>query len=128
MRLHHAAVVCESLENADRFYEGVLELGKKKIQTLDAGLSEQIFGISSPCQMVLYGNDDIAIEVFIPPRTPQKTRGFGHLCLQVENRATFLEACGVAGLAVKKILKGESWVVFLEDYDGNLFEIKELPA
>ena len=128
MKLHHAAVVCASQENADRFYGGVLGLEKMKTQILGTDLSSQIFGISSECEMILYGRKDLAIEVFIPPRTPQQTRGCAHLCLQVENRETFLRACGAAGLAIKKISKGASWVVFLEDYDGNLFEIKELPS
>lgn len=128
MRFHHAAVECKSPESADRFYKDILGLVKKKTQTLDVRLSEQIFGIASPCHMILYGNDDVAIEVFCPPKPLQKSPSFGHLCLEVENREALLESCAAAALPVKKIPKGDYLVVFVEDYDRNLFEIKQRPA
>jgi catechol 2,3-dioxygenase-like lactoylglutathione lyase family enzyme len=128
MKLHHVAVVCASQENADRFYGEGLGLEKIKTQTLGTNLSEQIFGISSECGMILYGRKDLAIEVFIPLEAPKKPRPFGHLCLAVKDRDALLDRCGAAGLAVKKIPKGNSLVVFVEDFDGNLFEVKELPG
>ena len=128
MRMHHAAVVCASQENADRFYGGVLGLEKMKTQVLDKDLSNRIFGIPSECGMILYGRQGVAVEVFVPPGVPEKHRTFGHLCLSVQDRGALLESCAAAGLAVKKIPKGDYLVVFVEDYDGNLFEIKEEPV
>ena len=128
MKLHHAAVVCASRENADRFYGDILGLETIKTQTLGADLSEEIFGISSECEMVLYGRGDLAFEVFIPPEMPETHRNYRHLCLAVKDRKTFMDRCRAVGLAVKKIPKGETFVVFVEDFDRNLFEIKEVPV
>ena len=128
MKLHHAAVVCASRENADRFYGEVLGLETIKAQTLGRDLSEQIFGISSECGMILYGREGLAVEVFLPPEAAKTPRSFQHLCLAMKDRDAFLNRCGHAGLAVKQIPKGNALVVFVEDFDGNLFEVKELPG
>jgi catechol 2,3-dioxygenase-like lactoylglutathione lyase family enzyme len=76
MRMHHAAVVCSSETNADRFYQ-------------------------------------------------EKGPSFEHLCLEVEKREDFLAQCQSSGVEVKRIPKGDSLLAFIEDYDGNLFEVKE---
>ena len=127
MRLHHAAVICKSQENADRFYHGILGLEKTKTQTLEEGLAQRVFGTPCECQLFLYGNDHFAVEVFVPASVPGVGSPFKHLCLQVEDRDAFVGKCQAARLVVRQIPKGESLLVFVEDYDGNLFEIKELP-
>ena len=124
MKLHHLAVVCSSEENADRFYEGILGLEKIKKYILNKDLSEQIFDIPSECQIIFYANGSLAIEVFIPASFPEKMLPFVHLCLEVEKRGEFLQNCQALGIAVKRIQKGESLLAFIEDFDGNLFEIK----
>ena len=59
MKLDHMALVCSSIENADKFYEGVLELKKIKSGTLDRAFAENnFFDISQECEMILYGNED----------------------------------------------------------------------
>jgi catechol 2,3-dioxygenase-like lactoylglutathione lyase family enzyme len=128
MRLHHAAVVCASQENADRFYGKILGLETIKAQTLGRDLSEQIFGIPSKCGMVLYGREGLAVEVFIPPEGAKPARTFQHLCIAVRDREALLDRCIAVGLAVKKVAKGNALVVFVEDFDGNLFEIKEMAS
>ncbi len=125
MRFHHAAIVCTSQENADRFYEGILGLKKIKASMLNTDLAEQIFGRAHECQIILYGNEHLAIEVFITARAQGKDTLFEHICLEVENREEFLEKCHSNGIAVNRIPKGESVLAFVEDYDGNLFEVKE---
>ena len=125
MKLHHIAIVCSSIKRADRFYEGVLGLKKIKSATLDRAFGEQLFGISQECEMILYGNQNVRIEVFVTVLNPKIRMPYHHLCLEVEDRKSFVEKCEEAGLTVKRISKGDYLIIFMEDYDGNLFEIKE---
>lgn len=126
MKLHHAAVVCRSRENADRFYGGILELQRLKTSTLESKLAEQIFGIARECQFMLFGSEQLTIEIFIADIDPQASPLFEHLCLEVPDRDQFAEKCETQGLEVKRIPRGDTQLIFVKDYDGNLFEIKEL--
>jgi catechol 2,3-dioxygenase-like lactoylglutathione lyase family enzyme len=47
------------------------------------------------------------------------------VCLEVGDAEALLGRCGEAGLKVRKAPRGDSFVVFVEDEDGNLFEIKQ---
>jgi catechol 2,3-dioxygenase-like lactoylglutathione lyase family enzyme len=92
---------------------------------LNEPLTEQIFGRAHECKIILYGNEYFAIEVFVTARAQEKGPSFEHLCLEVEKREDFLAQCQSNGIEVKRIPKGDSLLVFIEDYDGNLFEVKE---
>jgi len=125
MKLHHMAIVCSTVERADRFYTGVLDLKKIKSGTLDRVFGEQLFGISQECEMILYGNEDFRIEVFVTFSDPKMKAPYVHTCLEVNDRKSFAKKCEEAGVTVKRIPRGDHVIVFIEDYDGNLFEIKE---
>jgi len=127
MRLHHVALVCRSLENADHFYEGIAGLKKIKTYTLKEELAKQLFETALECQIVLYGNENFSVEVFIIGSSSLKITPFVHLCLEVDNREQFLGNCQSAGLTVNRVPKGDSSLIFVEDFDGNLFEVKQSP-
>jgi catechol 2,3-dioxygenase-like lactoylglutathione lyase family enzyme len=124
MRLHHAALVASSEANADKFYGGILKLTKIKTSSLKSDLAVKIFGVHAECPMILYGNENFAIEVFVTDRVPSQKEPFTHLCLEVEDREEFVTTCQSAGLEIKLIPKGDAQVCFARDFDGNLFEIK----
>ena len=124
MRLHHAALVSSSEANADKFYEGILELRKIKTSLLTNNLAVEIFNIDVECPLILYGNQDFAIEVFVTNQILEKKAPFTHLCLEVEDREKFLTRCRSNGLEVNLVPKGDSQICFVQDFDGNLFEIK----
>ena len=124
MKLHHVAVVGSSREKAERFYGELLGLEKRKESSLDAVLMKELFGQAAPCELLLYGGPHLAIEVFLPT-PPVKAPALAHLCLVLEEREPFLQRCQEAGLPLRRFAKGDSVIVFVEDFDGNLFEIKE---
>ena len=126
MKLHHVAVVCKSEELADRFYGGILGLKRIKTSHLQKELSKRIFDIVGECQLILYGNEMLSIEAFVSGQAQNKPASFEHICLEVEDREGLLSMCREAGLKVKEITKGDSLVTFTADFDGNLFEIKEI--
>ena len=128
MKLHHVAVICSSQENADRFYQVILGLQKIKTSPLSEDLAGQIFDIAQKCQIILYASETFAVEVFVPASFPEKRAPFVHLCLEVEDREQFVGRCQEMALPVKRIEKGDSFLTFVQDYDGNLFEIKETPG
>jgi catechol 2,3-dioxygenase-like lactoylglutathione lyase family enzyme len=105
---------------------GILGLQKIKASSLNEDLTKQIFDTACECQIILYGNENFAVEVFVDASAAGKTNPFVHLCLEVEEREEFLGKCLSAGLVVNRVQKGNSQLVFVEDYNGNLFEIKEL--
>jgi catechol 2,3-dioxygenase-like lactoylglutathione lyase family enzyme len=124
MRLGHVALTCSSHENAGGFYEGILGLRKIKTFLLTKDLAQRIFDVSCESQVIVYGNEDLAVEVFVAEQTPETKPPFVHLCLEVEDRQAFVENCLAMGVAVSHVPKGEALLTFVRDYDGNLFEIK----
>ena len=125
MRMNHAAIVCSTQETADRFYEGMLGLKKVKSFLLNSELTEQIFGTARECQIIVYADEKLAFEVFLDISPRRETHPFMHVCLEVEDRETFLAMCHSKGVVVNRVQKGDSLLAFIKDYDGNLFEIKE---
>ncbi|MEJ2587605.1 MAG: hypothetical protein P8165_08485 [Deltaproteobacteria bacterium] len=124
MKCHHAAVVAASEANADRFYQGVLRLKKLKISFLTRDLAKSLFDMDLECPFILYGNAHMAIEVFITEQFQANLIPLQHICLKVEDKETFLETCEAQGVTVTRVPKGDSEVTFIQDYDGNRFEIK----
>jgi len=125
MRMNHSAIVCSTQETADRFYEGILGLKKVKSFLLKSELTEQIFGTARECQVIHYLGDTLAFEVFLDTSPRRETHPFMHVCLEVDDRETFLAMCQSKGVVVNRVQKGDSLLAFIADYDGNLFEIKE---
>ena len=124
MKLHHVALVSSSETNADKFYEGILKLRKIKTAILKNDLAQKLFGTDVECPLILYANQDFAIEIFVTDKVPSQKAPLIHLCLQVEDREQFAASCRSAGLAVNLIPRGDSQICFVQDFDGNLFEIK----
>lgn len=125
MRLHHVGLVCSSQEKADRFYEGILGLVKIKTSELPEDVTGRIFHSSQRCLMIFYEREGLAVEVFVPEKSPVKKDIFRHLCLEVGEKEAFLQTCEENGLEVRRIPRGKTFLAFVADFDGNLFEIKE---
>ncbi|MBN1676725.1 MAG: VOC family protein [Kiritimatiellae bacterium] len=125
MQIHHACAICSSEQSADRFYEGVLGLKKMKTGVLDPDLTDRLFGTACRCGVVLYANEDMAVEILLPAVPQPASTPFSHVCITVDDRNAFLSRCEAAGVSIKRVPKGDSLVVFVQDYDGNTFEVKE---
>jgi catechol 2,3-dioxygenase-like lactoylglutathione lyase family enzyme len=127
MKLNHVALVCSSEENANDFYGGILGLERMRTSVLPRDLAQRIFGIDRECQMLVYGNDGFTAEVFVGADLPRGEARFEHICLEVEDIEAFVAECAAQQVSVNRVLKGERLLTFVKDFDGNLFEIKELP-
>jgi catechol 2,3-dioxygenase-like lactoylglutathione lyase family enzyme len=127
MKVLHYALACRSEETADRFYEKLLGLKKWEPRTVPAALSGPLLGIPSDLTVLNYVGDEVHIEVFVLRGAGPVDRSPAHICLEVEDLDGFLERCRAMGIPVSRAPRGDRWITFIQDYDGNRFEIKERP-
>ena len=125
MILRHVGLRCGSEENSDKFYKDLLGLTKSEPKTLGSGLSKSIFNIDSELLIINYLSEDVHFEVFIADSSANSARQIEHLCLEVGDLSDFLNRCNKLGVDVAHIPKGDKTLIFIKDFDGNLFEIKE---
>jgi catechol 2,3-dioxygenase-like lactoylglutathione lyase family enzyme len=125
VNVRHYGLACRSEQTADRFYEKFLGLKKSEPKTVPAALGEAFFGLPRDLAVMSYAGDGVSFEVFIQEREPSAARSPNHICLEVPNLETFLERCRSMDVPVIRAPRGEQWITFIRDFDGNLFEIKE---
>jgi len=124
MILKHVALVCGSEDNINKFYGQLLGLTKINSKILPRELSRKIFKLDSELKIINYADDDIHFEIFIDSRKSLHHKRIEHVCIEIGEMELFLEKCQSMGVNVLKIPKGDKLLVFITDYDGNLFEIK----
>ena len=122
--LKHTALVCASEENADRFYRELLGLTKAAPKILPRHLTVSIFNVDAELQIINYTGDGIHFEIFIDPEKKSGSRQIEHTCVEIENCAVFLETCQKLEVNVHQISRGDRTLLFVHDFDGNLFEVK----
>ncbi len=55
------------------------------------------------------------------------TAPYIHLCLEMDDKEHCALKCEACGLEVRRVRRGEDRLIFVKDFDGNLFEIKDTP-
>lgn len=124
MILKHVGLACSNEYSADKFYQTLLGLKKSAPKTLPLELSRAIFNVDAELKIINYMSKELHCEVFISSLIEDKPRQIAHLCLEVGNLSGFLQKCRSLGVEVSRIAKGDRFLTFVRDFDGNLFEIK----
>lgn len=124
MKIIHVGLTASSEERADKFYLQILGLKKAPPKIVEASMAKSLFNLNSDITYINYFNDSLRFEIFILPDAKMELSP-NHVCLEVEDKETFLVKCLASGLAVKRLAKEEKEVIFVSDFDGHLFEIKE---
>ena len=124
MVLRHVGLACRTEENSDRFYKDLLRLEKSEAKALPASLSKSIFNLDSELVCINYRDEHLHFEIFITDRSKDTGRQIEHLCLEVADLNDFLNRCNTLGVEVAYFPKGDKTLIFIRDFDGNLFEIK----
>ena len=124
MRVKHVGLTCSSEENSDKFYQVLLGLNKSESKILPIELSKAIFNLDADLQIINYGDKNIHFEIFIDRQLKKRQPQIAHLCIEVEDLTGFVNKCQSMHLEIKQVPKGNKILTFIEDYDGNLFEIK----
>ena len=119
---NHVALQCNDKEKVEIFFTEVLGLPIKKKFTASRELSETIFGIDESVDVEVYGNNETRFEIFIT-QTEEK-RGYGHVCIEIDKKK-FIDRCKQHGIKPMVITKDGKNLLFVRDFTGNLFEIKE---
>ncbi len=123
MKIGHVGLTCSSEKKADRFYGSLFGLEKQEPKTVPADTANPIFGIDVDLNVINYTGDGVRFEVFLSESNITK-RPIDHICIEVENLEAFVDQCRKKGVKVNRVPRGESRVTFIEDFDGNLFEVK----
>lgn len=124
MHLKHVALTSSSEEKANNFYTELLGLHNAEPKTLPSELSKAIFNLDSELVMINYQGEHVHFEVFITGHNQGNSRKIDHTCIEVDNLEGFLEKCRRLNVDVSRIPKGDKTLIFIKDFDGNLFEIK----
>jgi len=126
-RYVHSGLGSVSLEHTDLFYGRLLGLERTEPRTLPRETAEALFGVETDLTMVYYQNEHCQFELFVHAdlESFNGTRGtVSHDCIQVVDKAGFVEECAASGCAVLQVPKGDKVLTFVRDLDGNLFEVK----
>ena len=119
----HVALHYSDRKKADIFFNKIFGLTLNKSFSLSKDFSKEIFGLSEEVTVDVYKNDEACFEVFI---TDIKTNyGFEHTCIEIDNKVEFLRRCKGYGINPIFVKKGEKTLLFIKDFSGYLFEIKE---
>lgn len=126
MVFDHIGIVNKSEEEALLFYQDILGLEKIKDSVSTADLSEHLFSIPKDIKMVVFGNESVKVEVFIFPEFIHPSPNIPHLGLQIENLDQLLEKAKQAGAKIITGKRSDKTVYFLQDFSGNLIEVKPI--
>lgn len=121
--IQHVALQFNDKKQAEIFFTKILGLSLIKNFTLPTELSDEIFGIKEEVEAAVYGNDHTCFEVFITKN--QSKPVYEHVCIEINNKEEFVERCEKFNIETKFVKKGLKTLLFIKDYAGNLYEVKE---
>ena len=126
VELKHVALTIDSKEHAVQFYEQVLDGNLIREFEINPDLVNQIFSITvaGDIPVMVFEIDLIQFEIFIVSDLKITDR-FDHVCISVYDMNQFKKQCLKHKLPVSVIPKGQKELVFIKDFIGNLFEIKQ---
>lgn len=112
-------------DGAVRFYSDILGLEKIKESSVPPGLSRQLFAVDREIRMLVYGIEDARVEIFIVPDFSGPSPSVPHFCLLVHDLAALLAKAKDNKVKVISAERGGRTVYFIEDFSGNLVELKQ---
>lgn len=124
--LKHVALTMDSKSHAMDFYEKLLDAELVKEFQVSNKLVMQIFGVDvseDEISVLVFEIENNQFEIFITGE--KRINRFDHVCIAVENLNDFVKQCNELDIIVSLITKGEKELVFIQDFVGNHFEIKE---
>ncbi len=124
MQVQHIGFVCRNATNAEKFYGEFLGLKKTQLTTVSAAVIRALFGLDMDLPMLHYQGPNVDFEIFYLDDPKEFTGRIAHTCLKLREADGLLERAAAHGVKVTRVPRGEKYVIFIEDFDGNRFEIK----
>ena len=122
--LNHIAIEVTDKNQAEIFFTKILNIPKIGSFTISSKLCKDIFGISKKIEIRIFANDDIKLEVFTTHK--KAPHSYSHICLNVKNKKNIIDKCKKYGIIPNIVKKDDRELLFIKDFSGNLFEIKEI--
>jgi hypothetical protein len=119
----HVALLYSDRKKAKIFFTKILLLNHTKTFTLSKELAYDIFGISKEVTVDVYSNEEAYFEIFITEIQPDYS--YEHTCIEIDDKEEFFKRCKDYEIKPKFVKKGNKTLMFIKDFSGNLFEIKE---
>jgi len=123
VHLNHVALQCSDREKASIFFTQIMKIPKLRDFSITQELSSKIFGINKNIEIDVYDNSEVRFEVFIVDKINKPE--YEHVCIDVQDKEEFVDACQKFGLEPFTVKKGERDLLFVRDFSGNLYEVKE---
>ncbi|MCD6375049.1 MAG: VOC family protein [Caldisericaceae bacterium] len=128
VKINHFGVLNSTDEEARIFYSQILGLKEEYSFEIADNLAQKIFNLKKCFKVIVFSNDNLKFEVFISQETSNLFSPINHICLEVDDRQEFVEKCRKLGVEVVETNRSGRKLIFVKDFSGNLFEIKELLA
>jgi catechol 2,3-dioxygenase-like lactoylglutathione lyase family enzyme len=125
MLLDHVGIVNRDADEAVRFYHDLLGLDTIKESSVLPELAGNLFSVGREIKMLVYGKENLKVEVFILPGFTPPSPAVPHFCIQVPDLHAFVEKVKGAGAKVIAAERGGRTVYFIEDFSGNRIEVKQ---
>jgi catechol 2,3-dioxygenase-like lactoylglutathione lyase family enzyme len=123
VKTKHIALQYSDRKKAEIFFTKILLIPLNKTFTLSKDLTDDIFNINEQVTVDVYSNKNAYFEIFITKFN--KKYSFEHTCIEVNNKEEFVERCKKYRIKPNFVKKGNKELLFIRDFSGNLFEIKE---
>ncbi len=125
--LHHVCLRVSNLRQSEVFYAGFLGLKKLYEFTLSADLAQTLMNVPGECQFISFEcPEGGGLEIF-SSKAPMPPAPVGnHFCLGVSHREDLLTKFQATPVNIREAQREGRRLVFIEDPDGNLIELKEL--
>jgi len=123
--IDHLAVCFSSRAHADAVLSTCLGMTKLREFSIDASMSNAFFDRDMPMDISVYGDEVRLFEAFILPEgapVPPPT----HCCLNVDDLQSVLRKARELRIEIRTAWVRDHDVYFLKDFDGNLYELKQL--
>lgn len=122
--LLHSCITVHSIESAVNLFESVLKLKHAYSFDVEPETMRQLFHQDYPVHVRVYDAGNSLIEVFISPNLPSPG-AIQHLCFDCDDRAAVIKRAESHGMTIRRFVRKSGDVIFIQDTDGNLIELKE---
>lgn len=122
--LLHSCISVRSTESAENLFKSVLRLSLAYRFDIERETMRQLFHRDSPAHVHVYNAGNCMIEVFIMPDMPDPG-DIQHLCFDCKDREAVIRRALSHGMNIRRYARETGDVIFIQDKDGNLIELKE---
>lgn len=122
--LNHIGITIREAREIRDFYQDILGFKIVRSFKITKDLVKKIFDIGREADVFLLQKNDFFLEIFIDKE--KIINNFSHICVNLENRDDIIKMAKNGDYKCRIIPRQEFDLVFIEDKNGNIFELKEI--